>query len=559
MKQPIHFKDRIRQTFFRHAVILVLLPFLAFMLFSLSINSISLRNTCNTAADEIAAKIDSFYSEHRSFLEEIQSLESLHTVINGGDDFFMLNRDVGGFLRAEEYRRCFFVLAADGSLRYSNLREQEQSVLTFLKSRILVGILNANAGKMQQYTFYDALLDRSINIIAGAIMQDDVVAGYTGLILDNAEMRRILDHYKLNLAAVTDPYGNVVSYIGQLPIKNFMGKFNWSQPQNNYFIQQRTTTNELSVVVAIARETDQFMLRILFVVFFLLLITLLLMLKLLSNDLSKKLSRETESLVSAVGHLGDGDLDYLVPPGDSEEFTAIANQINHMSASLKDLIARNDELAALNRSAEVKQLEAQFNPHFLYNVLETVKVMAYLDPAKADSIIQHLSSLLRFSANQTRSTVTIFEDITHIKDYLFIQKSRFGDALQYSIDVDKQILSCMIPKLIIQPLVENSMKHGFLHSKSLCVTVCGRLDGDDVVLTVTDDGMLMSAETQAKVQDTIQSETPPEAHIGVFNINRRLVLLYGANYGLSMRTEGKNEFIVRLPARWDTGKEDANE
>lgn len=560
MKKIPLFKVRLKGTFMRYAVALVLLPFVAFIIFTLLITSVSRLNTCQTVADMIEHEIAAFYTEQLEFVQEVQHLESLQPLLLGGKETFNLNRDIGGFLRGGEYRRAFFLLNARGDEVYSNLRDQEKASLLFIKQRLLLSILDSNASHADMYTFYNSSADNSVNIIAGAVLQDGEIKGYLGLILDNAALQRMLNRHKLDMAIVTDRYDNIVSYLGVQPVKNFMGKLEWNPRPDTYTTQRRALPGGLTLVVAIERQTDWFLLRTFSMVFVFLLMALLLMLHLLSNNLSRKLSRETEALVAAVERLGAGDLDYTVPLGDDYEFAAIANHLNQMTASLKDLNARNSELADLNRKVEVKQLEMQFNPHFIYNVLETVKVMAYLDPTKADQIIQRLSRLLRFSVNQTHSMVTIQEDLEYIEDYLFIQKCRFEDAFQYELRVETGILDCLIPKLIVQSLVENSIKHGFLGQKALRVVIKGRLEGRDIVVSVMDNGVPMEPEIRQKVRATLMNETPPEAHIGVFNINRRLVLLYGGAYGLRMTEEtAGNEFVVRIPARrkWNGGDADA--
>ena len=199
--------------------------------------------------------------------------------------------------------------------------------------------------------------------------------------------------------------------------------------------------------------------------------------------------------------------------------------------------SRNTELLRLKNQTEIGQLTAQINPHFLYNTLEIIRNLVVFDPARADSLIIQLTQILRYSIDTSREYVHLDEDMAYIGDYLDIQKCRYGDRLQYEIDIGEDCLPCMIPKLVLQPIIENSIKYGFQKKQQIHILITGRLDNSLLLLSVKDDGLGMPEAEALHLAETLHSPRPGSEHIGLRNIARRLFLQYGSESGLELKNE----------------------
>ena len=159
------------------------------------------------------------------------------------------------------------------------------------------------------------------------------------------------------------------------------------------------------------------------------------------------------------------------------------------------------------------------------------------DPARADSLIIQLTQILRYSIDTSREYVHLDEDMAYIGDYLDIQKCRYGDRLRYEINIGEDCLPCMIPKLVLQPIIENSIKYGFQKKQQIHILITGRLDNSLLLLSVKDDGLGMPEAEALGLAETLHSPRPGSEHIGLRNIARRLFLQYGSESGLELKNE----------------------
>jgi len=211
------------------------------------------------------------------------------------------------------------------------------------------------------------------------------------------------------------------------------------------------------------------------------------------------------------------------------------------------------ELETMLRATELKALQSQVNPHFLFNTLNTIARLAMLEGAsQTQEVVYALSDLLRNNLRDIEILRTLEQEVTSIKDYLLIQKVRFGDRIQACIDVDLAIMEAKIPPLTLQPLVENAIIHG-LESKvdGGEVRITGRLEGEQIVLIVSDSGSGVSPED---IGNIFREEKRKQIHgqttgLGIINVHKRIQHYFGNEYGLKMESilgEGTSIYI-RLP------------
>lgn len=246
-------------------------------------------------------------------------------------------------------------------------------------------------------------------------------------------------------------------------------------------------------------------------------------------------SSSVETLHNEITAIQNRQGEHRIELHTGDEFETIADHINTMLDHLEALNERNMELDRLNNQMERLQLEAQFDPHFLYNTLESIRYGVRLGDRDVDSMILKLTALLRYSINSVQTQVTLEEDLRHLQDYLDIIQYRFQSRFHYHVDIPAQCLSHPCPKLLIQPLVENSVKYGLQKRKNLTVSIRGWQDEDFLYIEVKDDGPGMEEGRLEEVRQLIQ-ESPDQqsSHHGLKNVARRLKLQFGGGSGMEL-------------------------
>lgn len=204
------------------------------------------------------------------------------------------------------------------------------------------------------------------------------------------------------------------------------------------------------------------------------------------------------------------------------------------------------------RKAEFELLQAQINPHFLYNTLDAIVWSAEAGNQKqVVSMVGSLSDFFRSSLNKGKEIVTIREDLQHVRSYLEIQQIRYQDILSYEIDVPESIFDYLIPKITIQPVVENALYHGIKNRRGGGkIIVTGGDLGEYIQITVKDDGMGIPDDRLLEIKDSLKSDKPEDGTIyGLYNINERIKLSFGDEYGIGIdSTEGVGTIVnIRLP------------
>ena len=225
-----------------------------------------------------------------------------------------------------------------------------------------------------------------------------------------------------------------------------------------------------------------------------------------------------------------------------------------MGTEVERLRQRIKELEFLLAQNEVKSLEKQVKPHFLFNTLNLVARLIYLGKSEESlEVVYALSKLLRY-ALEKKELVRLRDEVQYVKNYLFIQQSRYGDALKYQMDISENILNCLIPTLALQPLVDNAIKHGLEPKGGGSILIFGRRDGDQVVLKVIDDGVGFEEEKKPLKQREGKSASIGS---GLLNIKKRLQFYYGDDFQLNIvsRPEQGTEVSILLPFASDANDE----
>ncbi|WP_051656562.1 sensor histidine kinase [Butyrivibrio sp. AE3004] len=257
-------------------------------------------------------------------------------------------------------------------------------------------------------------------------------------------------------------------------------------------------------------------------------------------------TRDVKKIEDAFEAVSNGDLEVGLKIDSSKEFQIIGNDFNKMLDSLKTQIDENRELAENVAFAQVKRLESQFDPHFLFNTLDNIRFMAKIDADAADKMIVSLSGLLRYSIRETKEEVTIREDLDNLQYYLNILQIRFNKRFAYDINVPEDIRDLLIPKLLIQPLLENAVKYGFGEKEKLTVNINGYQHQGKLIFICEDDGVGIDDETLAGIKLKLIDLNTEQQHIGIYNIHKRIKLMYKGDYGLDITSKKGEGTTVRL-------------
>ena len=274
------------------------------------------------------------------------------------------------------------------------------------------------------------------------------------------------------------------------------------------------------------------------------------------NRLTGDIQTALSSLESTVRQITEGDLGSPLPDVEVEELQELGEHINLMAKRLEELIAetgRNQEHLA---KAELRTLQAQINPHFLYNTLDAILWKA--EAGEREDIIQltlALSNFFRISLSSGADWIPISQEKKHIAGYLSIQQMRYRDILKYDIDIPDEIGEYYILKLLLQPLVENALYHGIkIRRGGGVIRVAGRLEGGWLHFSVRDTGVGMTPEQLEQLQARMQQGQPAVSEgnggFGLVNVNLRLRLYYHLPDGLQIVSgpEG-TEVSFRVPCR----------
>jgi len=239
---------------------------------------------------------------------------------------------------------------------------------------------------------------------------------------------------------------------------------------------------------------------------------------------------------------GEGNFVVRAEETGTDELTVLTKGFNQMVEQIGNLVEdiRKEQLNL--RAMELKLLQAQINPHFLYNTLDAIIWLA--EAGEKDQVVMMvtaLSDFFRTTLSKGRDFITVEEEERHIDSYLKIQQFRYRDILAYEIDIPEELHQYQILKLTLQPLVENALYHGIKNKRGLGhILVTGKKCGDTLVFTVRDDGMGMDPERLAYVKKLINGEIQDKDMpngFGLANVNQRLQLNYGPEYGLLMSSE----------------------
>lgn len=263
------------------------------------------------------------------------------------------------------------------------------------------------------------------------------------------------------------------------------------------------------------------------------------------------ITQPLHNLTETVQQFRNDNLDIRSTIDTTDEVGVLAGGFNEMLDRIENQMENIREVQRQKRKYELALIQAQIKPHFLYNTLDLIYIFCQMGNAKGGArVTKALADYYRVSLSSGREIITIAEEVKNISSYLFIQKERYSDLMDFSIEVDQDIYLCEIPKMTLQPLVENAIYHG-LKPRRQKGTICikGNRENSHIRFVVEDDGAGMSEKVWESILQA--KEEVNSTHFGLLSVHRRIQLYYGEEYGLKIDSslgEGTH-VIIYIPKK----------
>lgn len=266
------------------------------------------------------------------------------------------------------------------------------------------------------------------------------------------------------------------------------------------------------------------------------------------SSLSKAVRVPLSRLETFAGRIAGGELSVRAKEPDVQELRSLTQSLNTMAFKLEQLMEQNRKEQENLKKSELKALQAQITPHFLYNTLDAIVWLAEAGRNKqVIEITNALSNFFRLSLNNGKDWVSIGEEWEHLEGYLTIQKIRYRDILQYELQIDESLKQQQMLKLLIQPLVENSLYHGIKNRRGGgTIRVQAKRNGKQLTVTVSDSGAGMTQAQLSQVRNALGAPeaTAAETGYGLYSVDKRIKLYYNQDTGLSIdSSEGEGTVV----------------
>jgi two-component system, sensor histidine kinase YesM len=262
--------------------------------------------------------------------------------------------------------------------------------------------------------------------------------------------------------------------------------------------------------------------------------------------ISRNITRPISTLRRLMKKAESGQFDINIPVTSKDEIGALSTSFNTMVTRINSLIQTVYETKIHKREAELNALQAQINPHFLYNTLQTIDIIA--ESAGIDvicTVCRSLSRMFRYSISRGKEIVPLYLELEHVKDYIYIQKLRFKDRFQVVYDIDESMKNNKMIKLVLQPLVENALLHGIESEEEECTIILSvKVVNGNIEISVRDNGIGMNEYQLKLLQESLDDEilhanldTLKNRSIGLKNVHARIQLYFGESYGLKIESK----------------------
>lgn len=548
------FQQELEQSVSRKLISSLLLGCLLFCIAIAVVNALNQNARREDHLESVASTFHEVYNNTSAFLLDAGHTELFLSELRKDQDnlrYLISHYNVSALVEIQ-----LILTDSEGNVRFTTFSEGEMN----LHRQEFNGIAVDNACHLMRAvytTVYHFRANSSEYVMIHPLYRDGEYQGAAAVYLNENDWTKLFGQYQYD-AILTKPNGDVIacsnsSFLSQKNANKYLPADAAQYVRvngNRYLRSSRSLENGTVLAYSfIYSPTNYSYLFVGLLLIVLLGLSWAAMFARIMHAMTEQMVKSVDTLVRQIRIIRKEDPDHIIEIDTGDEIEEIARQVNKMVRSIQELSQRNIALAEVNNRMEMQNLQAQINPHFIYNTLDNIRYLIPTDPQRAQQLIGRFIGILRYSINNTKHNVTVKDDLKYLQDYLVIQSTRFGANFSYEIDIDDACMEFIIPKLLLQPLLENSIKYGFQKKPCIHIRVRGWLEEDALYFTVEDNGGGVDETMLEQLRDILRSDEVNIEHNGLQNINRRIWLGYGGDSGLTIdSTEGEG-FTVKLKLR----------
>lgn len=533
----VKFQDRLQRSFLGYAALIVAVIVALYLGgFLLNAYTVVVRG-CRQGSREAETFLSAQLESYTGGMETLAKQPELLAAADGSQESRTdANRLLYDFANRQTLRSYFLLLSPEAKIVCSNFSLSNQKIME--ESAFLGRVLS----RAQKGQVLGSVFTAPVNSDQDCAYSLCLRLEEGGYLMFNLRQQSFRENFSGMEFLLTDSYDNVIYTTLKLPEdpqdKLPSGKFTLDPSKigvadiegSRYYVSGVTVEPQrLRLYTLTCLDIHLQMLGYGLAVFAGLLAVLWFIIRAMTRAFSQQNALELSELKTAVEQLEQAQGPLELPEQCSEE-------TQELYTHFRKLIRDNNELIDLRRRMEIKHLESQFNPHFVFNVMETIRFQMEQDPKEASRMLRSFASLMRYSIHYGDTKVPLETDVEYVNDYLLLQKARYNNCLHYEFLIPEELLDCRIPKLLLQPVIENSIKHGYQAGKILNISIRAEEHGEELRFTVEDDGRGMEPERLEAVMKCLDRE-PEEVlaeHVGLYNVQKVVRLTYGPAYGLEI-------------------------
>ena len=550
------FRDEIRKSLIFHALAPCFISLVVLLLVFTAVGSQQIIRKSRAMLEHFSAEfegvIDSYVDENKKMAGE------LDVELFKGQPSYKTEAvsDIYRFLNGQVYRGDYYLFDQERNLVFST--NSQPNVIQYIGNYLPWNTTDQNDSKNDCIFIYDnTVIDgRALPawLMFQTVVKDGRLQGYSGFVLKADAFKERLGNMEQPVLLInkfnrlfTDGVSRFQNDRGKLA-EEFRGG-GMVHLENRWYYTGSVSVLDEEASVQVIYDCTSFvqlcLMSLVLVGFLALAVTLA-----IYRSAGKVADKKTEiiyDLIGALDQVEKGDLDVSLEITSGDEFERIGHSFNTMIGSIRHLLARHQELAKENLLATVQILESQFNPHFLFNTLESIRYMIKFGPGEAEKMLVSLSRMLRYSIQNGKDVVTVKEEMDFISRYLQVMLYRYGDRLRYSIDLEEGSRGASIPRMTLQPIVENSIKYGFGEDRDcLEIRISTRIQKGVLSVIIADDGVGIRPELLEELKANLDQGQNQTDHIGIYNVHKRIRLVYGSGYGVGIDSEMEKGTVVTL-------------
>lgn len=547
------YRENIRRFFILYALVPLGVLMVLFVVVMGIMPRAMMRSNAAESNNTLRIRVEKMLAEYNTFIREFASSEALLSYMHSEKASEKVFALFYNFNKQATVQCAMHVFNATCELRLSSRtleKRSEQFVRIALQpqiDRMLGDPLFGHYTLNYQKDFPNAYT------VAQAIVDAGKTTGYVILQLSEQSLG---DYLKLNSTGntiVTDKHNNIIYSNQAKSLKFDPGETDeYVLADGTQFYVHRSKVGELNIYTLSAYPSYRLLYFAVAAVVLFTGVFLFVVLQLLATRMSKQNGKAMDRLLNVVERMQKGERNLVFEMDSEDEFEELAHQYKMLSIRIETLLQNNEELAELKRSSEMRALEGQFHPHYILNALETLRYSLYLNTGVSHEIIDLLANQLKYSLYHSSKVVRLSDDLHYIGEYIKLHQIRFDNRISIQVDVQDVFKKAIVPKLVLQPLIENSVKYGFRYQESLKIRICAAFEGDDMIISVYDNGHGLKQKEFEALLKTFESNVQPDKHIGLYNINRRLMLLHGEMYHIMIQNNEGESFMVTLRIPYQT-------